>query len=93
MYESEGEYNAAMSAQAEAEAEYQAHCDYLNYLDNLLHEGKTYEYQLRVIADALESDRFKNSGKTPSNYLRELADNLNKPAHIEQDRKPDDLPF
>ena len=77
-YSCEGEYNEAINAQGQAEAEYQAHASYEHFLNDLIENGNMYEYYLHHISDRLESSEFKNSGKSPSEYLRLLAaENLN----------------
>lgn len=93
-YESEGEYNAAMQSQGEAEAEYQAHADYHNFLNELMDNGNMFEYYLYTMAEELESDKFKKSGKTASQYLRDLAhEKLNKTKEGSESIDSGELPF
>lgn len=92
-YQSEGEYQDSMSAQGYAESEWQAHADYHNYLSGLYEKGEYYEYYLHKMADELDSKKFKDSGKTPSQYLRDLISELHKSAEENNSDEKQDLPF
>lgn len=79
MYSCEGEYLAAMSAQAEAEAEMEQYRQYQEYLDNLI-EAKQFElFSIEYCLDLLMSRDFKKSGLTPQQYLSKKKEQLQLP--------------
>lgn len=76
MYSCEGEYLAAISAQAEAEAQYEYYRQYQEYLDSLI-EAKQYElFSIEYCLDLLMSKEFAESGLTASQYLSQKKEKL-----------------
>ena len=80
-YECEADYNAAMAAQAESEAQYYAEeqQQYNEYLDNLI-ESKQYQvFGIEICLDFLNSKEYEKSGLTPQQFLSYKKEQLLKP--------------
>jgi len=95
MYSCQEEYDAAMSAQAEAEAQCGMEMEWENYLSDLLDKKKFDLFALEIACNHLHSKSFKDSGLQAVEYLTLLKTNLISPPKPEE--KPvannDDLPF
>jgi hypothetical protein len=80
-YECEADYNAAMSAQAESEAQYNMEQErqYIEYLDALI-ENKQYQvFGIEICLDLLNSMEYEKSGLTPQEFLSYKKDQLLHP--------------
>ena len=76
-YQCEDEYNAAMNAEGEAEAQMMQ--EYQEYLHSLIKEGKYQLHAIEVALDLLNDHSFVNSAKTAREYLIEIKTELMKP--------------
>lgn len=61
----QADYEAEMASAGQAEYENQ----YNDYLQTLLNDKQYYLFALEIIADELQSQRFKKSGLKPVDYL------------------------
>jgi len=95
MYSCQEEYDAAMSAQAEAEDEYSAAIEFELYMCELLDKKQFDLFALEITCQHLHSKRFKDSGLSAVEYLTLLKTDLINPPKPESKpiEKPDDLPF
>lgn len=73
MYSCQEEYEAAMNAQGEAEAEYENHRQYLEYLDELA-TSDPYMYALEIGIDILSQSNSKSEFDKAIEVLRKEKD-------------------
>jgi hypothetical protein len=99
-YQSEEEYNEAMSGQAQAEAEYHHRQDWEEYLNELLFAQQYTLFAIEVGIDMLNSRAFSSSGLSAIDYFikrKNMIEDEMKPKPIENiDSKlkdTDELPF
>jgi len=78
MYNSEGEYQAAMNAQAEAEAQYYSEQDrqYQEYLEGLIDSAHYETFGLEISIAYLQGHDFKTSGLTAIEFLSKKRDQI-----------------
>jgi hypothetical protein len=78
-YSCEGEYMAAMNAQAEAEAYYEQEMAYQEYLESLIEAKKFDIFAAYVALDWLESKEFADSGLTAIEFIQNKLKTMLKP--------------
>ncbi len=99
-YSCEGEYMAAMNAQAEAEAYYEQEMAYQEYLESLIEAKKFDIFAAYVALDWLHSKEFADSGLTAIEFIQNKLKTMLKPKEqpkpTQQDSQPNSnsiLPF
>jgi len=68
-YNDEGEYEAAMNAQAQAEYEEQE--AFNQYLDSLIHQERFTLLSIEIVLDMIRNEYSDKSGKTIVEFLNE----------------------
>ena len=96
MYSCEGEYNDAMSAQGQAEAEHQQEMMYFDFLNDLIDNKEYYLHSLYITIDKLMAENNKEFKPAIDHLisLKEIVEtNKNKPLNLNNTFDINDLPF
>ena len=78
-YENEADYNYAMSAQGEAEAQYyhEQQRQYDEYLEGLIKDKQYRLFGIEICLDLLNTDMFNKSGLSAKEFLCAEKDRIN----------------